>query len=149
MDPDRYPRFSTESANALKEQLGQLTAKRPELARLVIAYVVDAQRARQLIDVDSARQDEPHLGVRPRVRPERDWFKILEDFAMAEFLAGDPEEYPPIRWCPQIERDYERAARCVEQFINTPPQNEAEWDEFQKCLSDLQRYAAEMEANDC
>jgi len=83
---------------------------------------------------------------------ERDFFKELDEFMAKQVQYGaelDAANRQLCRTCINIRSDYNNAARCVKKYLTHLPATEEEWDEYHQCLSNLQRFASEMESYGC
>lgn len=85
----------------------------------------------------------------PGFQREVDWFAVLAEGAMEEFLAGDTEGYPTVRVCSIIKQDYNAAVKNVRRFMDQLPETDAEWNHYHNYIDALKLHAAEMEAKGC
>ncbi len=95
------------------------------------------------------------INIFPPIEERRALFEILkaqlDEIAQAEleYISGLEKELVRVRTCRDINRDYNRAANCVESFNENKPETEEQWDKFHQCLDDLSKYAIEQEQNNC
>lgn len=74
-----------------------------------------------------------------------EWLEATNEFLREQYR----EVVKPERTCVDIKKDYNTAKACVTKYLNTPPQTEEEWNEYNKCLDDLKKYANQMEEHNC
>jgi hypothetical protein len=147
--------------DALKRELEKA---RSEYPKLTLAYKLTASYSRflektylNLLMRTSSTMPMPDdvKGGRiifPPIIEAPDVIQELEEYTAgilsfgAEFDAAVRSE---ARVCPIIKQDYRAAANCVKRYLETPPQTDQEWSEYNQCIYRLSVYASEMESHNC
>ena len=148
-------------ADVLTKQMNNAEKEFPEL---MLAYKLTASYARFLEKTNSFLSHgrmgyTPHPDgesggniIFPPIIEGIDLVQELEEYTEgllsfgADIEAGFAQE---VRACPIIRQDYNNAKRCVERFLENPPETAEEWEEYFECLDQLALYASEMRSHGC
>lgn len=91
------------------------------------------------------KERTPIIEGQPIDHELQDWMEAN----LAEGARRAAEQQEVVRFCSDVERELKAASNCVQRFSARLPQSEEEWDEFNRCISDVKRLASEAEALGC
>jgi len=142
----------------------QLTKAESQFPELMLAYKMTTSYARYMektvsflsrgrISYTPHPDDESGGGIIfPPIIEGIDLVQELEEYTkgLLSFGADIEAEFAhEVRACPIIRQDYNNAKRCVERFLENPPETEEEWEEYFDCLDRLELHASEMHSHNC
>jgi hypothetical protein len=143
---------------------GDLENAKKQFPKLMVAYQLLEIYARFLYRKSKAMTrglrsgrpipdgDFPPFPIGLPIHEKKDIFQELEEWMAANLEEGarrEAEQAEEARFCAVVERELKAASTCVQRYSSQLPKSDKEWDEFRRCISNLERLASEAEALGC